>query len=100
MVSIPKGTLIDIETTGLNWDYDEIVLFGYVEGNCLMIICRTSEEEEPFIAQIANLIPKLSKPFYAYNFSFEKSFLKAKGIDKGGGRLVPALERKSREALP
>ena len=70
MVSIPQGTLIDIETTGLDSYYDEIVVFGYVQGNRLEIICRTSREEEPFIAYLAELVPKLPKPFYAYNLSF------------------------------
>ena len=80
MVSIPQGTLVDIETTGLNSKYDEIVVFGYVQGSRLEIICRTSEKEKPFVAQIAKLVPRLPRPFYAYNLSFEKEFLKAKGM--------------------
>ena len=62
MVSIPQGTLIDIETTGLDRIHDETVVFGYVQGSRLEIICRTSKDEEPFIAQIAGLIPKLPRP--------------------------------------
>lgn len=84
LVSIPQGSLIDIETTGLDRIHDEIVVFGYVQGSRLEIICRTSKDEEPFITQIAGLIPKLPKPFYAYNLSFEKEFLKARGMNIEG----------------
>lgn len=95
MVGIPQGTLIDIETTGLDANYDEIVIFGYVEGNCLRILYRTSEEERPFIAQIGRLISTLSQPFYAYNLSFEKGFLKAKGIDIEGIDLFQPWKEKA-----
>ena len=98
MVSIPQGTLLDIETTGLDGNYDEIVIFGYVEGNCLKILYRTLEKEGPFIAQIARLVPKLSQPFYAYNLSFEKGFLKAKGINIEGIDLFQPWKEKA-EAL-
>ncbi len=84
MVSIPRGTLVDIETTGLDKIQDEIVVFGYIQGSCLEIICRTSKEEKPFIAQITTLVSKLPRPFYAYNLPFEKEFLKAKGMNIDG----------------
>ena len=68
MLGIPQGTLIDIETTGLDMDHDEIVLFGYIEGSHLEIICRSSKEEAPFIVQLADLhygllvlIPKITQ---------------------------------------
>ena len=97
MVNIPQGTLIDIETTGLDSNYDEIVIFGYVQGNRLEIICRTSKEEEPFIAQLAVLVPKLPQPFYAYNLSFEKGFLKAKGMHIEGIDLFQPWKKKAEE---
>jgi len=84
MVSILQGTLVDIETTGLDSSYDEIVVFGYIQGSRLEIICRTSRKEEPFIAEITKLVPKLPPPFYAYNLSFEKEFLRAKGMNIEG----------------
>jgi uncharacterized protein YprB with RNaseH-like and TPR domain len=97
MVSIPQGTLVDIETTGLDSNCDEIVVFGYVQGNRLEIICRTSREEEPFIAQLAELVPNLSRPFYAYNLSFEKGFLKAKGMNIEGIDLFQPWKEKADE---
>ena len=98
MVGIPHGTLIDIETTGLDMGHDEIVLFGYIQGSHLEIICRTSEEEAPLIAQLGELVPVLPQPFYAYNLSFEKGFLKAKGINIEGVDLFQPWKEKA-EAL-
>ncbi len=97
MASIPQGTLVDIETTGLDSNYDEIVSFGDVQGNRIEIICRTSREEEPFIAQLAELVPKLSRPFYAYNLSFEKGFLKARGMNIEGIDLFQPWKEKADE---
>ena len=98
MLGIPRGTLIDIETTGLNMGQDEIVLFGYIQGSHLEIICRSSQEEAPFIAQLAELVPTLPMPFYAYNLAFEKGFLQAKGIDIDGIDLFQPWKEKA-EAL-
>lgn len=98
MLGIPQGTLIDLETTGLDVDHDEIVLFGYIQGSRLEIICRSSEEEAPFAAQLAGLVRTLPRPFYAYNLSFEKGFLQAKGIDIEGIDLFQPWKEKA-EAL-
>ena len=95
--TIPQGTLVDIETTGLDTSRDEIVVFGYIQGSRLEIICRTSKKEEPFIAEISKLVPKLSQPFYAYNLSFEKEFLKAKGMNIKGIDLFKPWKEKADE---
>jgi DNA polymerase III epsilon subunit-like protein len=52
MLGIPQGTLIDLETTGLDMGQDEIVLFGYILESHLEIICRSSKEEAP-LPQVA-----------------------------------------------
>jgi uncharacterized protein YprB with RNaseH-like and TPR domain len=98
MLGIPQGTLIDLETTGLDVEHDEIVLCGYIQGNRLEIICRNSEKEEPFTVQLAELVSTLPRPFYAYNLSFEKGFLQAKGIDIEGVDLFQPWKEKA-EAL-
>jgi len=98
MLGIPQGTLIDLETTGLDMGKDEIVLFGYIQGSHLEIICRSSKDEAPFIAQLAELVATLSRPFYAYNFSFERGFLHAKGIEIEGIDLFQPWKEKA-EAL-
>ena len=98
MLGIPQGTLIDLETTGLDMEHDEIVLFGYIRGSHLEIICRSSKKEAPFIVQLAELVPTLPRPFYAYNLAFEKGFLKSKGIDIEGVDLFQPWKEKA-EAL-
>ncbi len=98
MLGIPKGTLIDLETTDLNVDHDEIVLFGYIQGSSLEITCRNPEEEATFIVQLAELVPTLPRPFYAYNLAFEKGFLQARGIDIEGVDLFQPWKEKA-EAL-
>ena len=97
MISIPQGTLIDIETTDPDSNHDEMVVFGYVERNYLRIICRTSEDEKPFIVQLANLVPELPRLFYAYNLSFEKEFLKARGMNIEGIDLFQPWREKAEE---
>ena len=98
MLGIPQGTLIDLETTGLDLDHDEIVLFGYIQGSRLEIICRSSQEEAPFTDRLAALVPMLPRPFYAYNLPFEKGFLQAKGINIEGIDLFQPWKEKA-EAL-
>ncbi|MFO7995714.1 MAG: ribonuclease H-like domain-containing protein [Dehalococcoidia bacterium] len=94
-LGIPQGTLIDLETTGLDVGHDEIVLFGYIQGSHLEIICRSSKDEAPFIARLAELVPTLPRPFYAYNLPFEKGFLQAKGIRIEGVDLFQPWKEKA-----
>ncbi len=87
LISIPKGTLIDIETTGTNSYTDEILTFGFVSKNEVVIIQRKTKHKEAFYDEIRKLLHGLSEPFYAYNLQFEQKFLenqlgvKCNGID-------------------
>ena len=76
MVSIPHEILVDIETTGLDASNDGIIVFGYIESNHLRIMSRTSEDEKPFIAQIAKLVPTLPRPFMPIISRLRGDFLK------------------------
>ncbi len=87
--------MVDIETTGLDKNHDELVVFGYIQRSHLEIICRTSREEEPFLIQIAELVSRLPQPIYAYNLSFEKEFLKAKGMNIEGIDLFQPWKEKA-----
>lgn len=75
MVSIPKGTLIDIETTGINSYTDEILTFGFVAKNNLIILQRRTKHKERFYEEVTKVLRTLSEPFYAYNLQFEQKFL-------------------------
>jgi uncharacterized protein YprB with RNaseH-like and TPR domain len=77
-VKMLRGTLIDIETTGRDVSMDEIITLGYVSGDRLIIIQRTSESPQHFYSHISSVIRGLNRPFYAYNMQFEKKFLSKK----------------------
>lgn len=79
-LGIAQGTLVDLETTGLNPFDNELVAFGYIHGSGLCILCRRSPEESSFVEEVRELVRGLSPPFYAYNLSFEERFLMARGI--------------------
>lgn len=83
MVGVWKGSVIDIETTGLNPATDEIITFGFIEDNKLQIIQRTNKDKIGFYNELKKVVKKLKAPFYAYNGSFENDFIQAQlGIKK------------------
>jgi|TARA_B100000315_G_scaffold101382_1_gene93153 uncharacterized protein YprB with RNaseH-like and TPR domain len=83
LVGIWEGSVIDIETTGLNPASDEIVTLGFIEDNKLQIIQRTSKDKAEYYKELKEVVTNLKAPFYAYNGSFEKRFLHAQlGIEK------------------
>jgi len=84
LVRIPKGSLIDLETTGLNPNQDEIVAFGCIKGNYLKVVQRKCRNETYFLTLINQEFRELRQPFYAYNAKFERDFVKTKfGINAG-----------------
>lgn len=80
-----EGTIIDIETIGefsnLNDSrrYQNIipVIFGYIDKNGLKIYCarRIESIEKLKNIIIAEILPQLKKPLYAFNCDFEKGAL-------------------------
>ena len=76
-LALPKGTLIDFETTGIPYKTQEheIVTLGYCFKNELVVLQRTTEEKEPFYTGLKQLLATLPKPFYAYNACFERAIL-------------------------
>lgn len=74
--SIDRGCIIDIETTGMDHEKDEIITFGMIERNELRVIQRKSKDPTAFYAYLSeNVLPRLPLPVYAYNSEFEKRFL-------------------------
>lgn len=76
LVGISKGTLIDIETTGLDVARHEIITLGFISGNKLCVIQRKVRNKTPFYKEIKDELSKLPRPFYAYNSDFEESYFK------------------------
>ena len=76
-LTLPKGTLIDFETTGVpdKTQEHEIVTLGYCFKNEIVVLQRATKEKEPFYADLIQLFKTLPKPFYAYNACFERAIL-------------------------
>jgi len=76
-LGIERGTLIDIETTGLPISEEhEIVSFGFITSNKLVVIVRRSKKKAPYYRELRRLVQRLPKPFYAYNaLFFEKPII-------------------------
>jgi hypothetical protein len=56
-LGIEKGSLIDLETSGLLKDPEhEIICFGYIASNKLVILMRKTKEKEPFYNEIRKII--------------------------------------------
>lgn len=80
-----EGTIIDLETIGGfkkeyndSRRYKEIVpvIFGYINNKKLVIICaKTSKSIDKLKVKIKEILPKLEKPFYAFNSDFERGCL-------------------------
>jgi uncharacterized protein YprB with RNaseH-like and TPR domain len=90
-LKINKGTLLDLETTGIpnkNSEH-EIICFGYIVSNRLNILCRKSKNKRLYYEEISPLVKKLPKPFYAFNASFEKEILeKELGVILGENEFI------------
>lgn len=85
LISDFEGTIIDIETIGeFDNRFDDSrryrnitpVIFGYVNREVLKIICAENKSSIEYEKQeVVRLLPKLEKPFYAFNSIFEKGVL-------------------------
>jgi hypothetical protein len=73
-VRLLKGTLVDIETTGLPSNPSaEVITMGFIVGDRLQILQRTKEDHP---SQLPRKISSLPRPLYAFNKGFEEYFLK------------------------
>jgi len=72
-----KGTIFDVETTGLAPSIGELITIGYVSGSKLRIIQRDDRNgsEKNRISEIAESLTVLPHPYMAYNKIFEQRWL-------------------------
>ncbi|MHA1984727.1 MAG: DEAD/DEAH box helicase, partial [Candidatus Hodarchaeales archaeon] len=77
-VGMRKGTVLDLETTGLDPKESNIVSFGFLNEKSFVILFNHANlNKNSFLLLIKELIKeKVSQPIFAYNVDFEKSFLK------------------------
>jgi len=73
--SFQDGIILDLETTGLDPKTSEMITFGYIHGNSLVILQRVEKETEKFYNAIKKELSRIQQPIFAYYAEFEKSFL-------------------------
>ena len=78
IVGIFEGSIIDIETTGLYPDEDDIITFGFLVRDTITVMQRLEATASEFYQAVKSRVLELPSPLYAYNAKFERSFLAAK----------------------
>lgn len=76
----PNGIILDLETTGINPQEDEIITFGYIQKDSMIILQRVEKETSGFYQAIKKELDKIPQPIFAYYAEFEKGFLKRLGF--------------------
>ncbi len=89
---LKKGSIIDLETTGLEPGRSGIVCLGFVASSRMEIRARsrTSTANE-FTAMLHSVVKNLPHPIYAYNAKFDSSMMK-KHLGYRGPPLVDLFE--------
>ena len=75
---LPRGAIIDIETTGLNPEADDIITMGILQKDRAVIHQLAKPSYELFKAVCESKATRAPKPRYAYNTRFETGFLNIK----------------------
>ncbi len=76
--ALVEGAIINLETTGLDSDTDEIIAFGFLERNIMTVIQRIEASRAEFYDIIREKLSDLAHPIYAYDAHFHEGFLLAK----------------------
>jgi len=66
LTGIFDGTIIDIETTGLDPKYDDVITFGWLTKNEINVIQRAEASPMNFYEIIEEELTKIPRPLYAY----------------------------------
>jgi uncharacterized protein YprB with RNaseH-like and TPR domain len=71
--AILKGTVIDIETTGISAYRDSLITVGILESGVYRIYQAT--DGSSMLSALRPILHDLPRPIYAFNKAFEESFL-------------------------
>jgi len=77
-VALVKGAIINLETTGLDAEGDDIIAFGFLERNIMTVVQRIEANRAEFYDIITEKLSDLAQPIYAYDARFHEAFLLAK----------------------
>ena len=73
-----QGTIINLETTGLDPPGNDIITCGFLEHNIITVIQRIEANPTEFYDIISEKLSNLVHPIYAYDARFHEAFLLAK----------------------
>ncbi len=76
--ALVEGAIINLETTGLDSDTDDMIAFGFLERNIMTVILRIKAEPAEFYHTVSEKLSGLAHPIYAWDAHFHESFLLAK----------------------
>jgi len=76
--ALVEGAIINLETTGLDFDTDDIIAFGFLERNIMTVILRIEAEPAEFYHTVSEKLSGLAHPIYAWDTHFHESFLLTK----------------------
>lgn len=76
--ALVEGAIINLETTGLDAEGDEVIAFGFLKGNTVTVILRIEAEPAEFYHTVSEKLSGLAYPIYAWDTHFHESFLLAK----------------------
>ena len=76
--ALVEGAIINLETTGLDYDKDDIIAFGFLQHNIITVIQRVEANRDQFYGIVKEQISDLAQPIYAYDARFHEAFLLAK----------------------
>lgn len=88
---LPKGCVIDVETTGLNPETDDIITMGILQKDRAVIHQLTNTAYPQFKTYCHNKADRTPLPRYGYNTRFESEFL---NIKEGWHDLTQHAERR------
>ena len=74
-VFLEKGTVIDIETTGIEPRYNKLVCMGVIASRFLTILLWGKDSEDDPIAEACGFLRLQPRPYIAYYKAFEESWL-------------------------
>ena len=77
-VALVEGAIINLETTGLDSDTDDIIAFGFLERNTMTVVQRIEANRSEFYDIIKEKLSNLAQPIYTYDARFHEAFLLAK----------------------
>src|SRR5256885_16882498 len=91
-LALSHGTILDVETTGLEPSRNGIVCFGSISGSTLEIRCRTRDSRATdFHLELNRILTDSPQPFYAYNAKFDGLMLQ-KHVGYRGPRFIDLFE--------